>query len=117
MSKIVQAVNSMIANKEKISNVMEKKGEFYFLYDEKHRWSIRYDDDLEDYWLYYYKTTASTESLASMENFAGINFIVYRAKIIGTKEAFSTFRDLFQLLQEKVLGIDEVLDDIIGDYV
>jgi hypothetical protein len=33
---------------------------------------------------------------------------------IGTQEAKASFRDLYDLLTEKVYGIDLVLDDIIG---
>ena len=33
--KIVQVINAMISNKNKISNVIRDENEFFFLYDEK----------------------------------------------------------------------------------
>lgn len=119
MSKIVQAVNVMIANKEKITDVKQLRIELYFLYDKKYKWSIMRDDDTDDYLLYFYQTNLSIAELvtASDEPDFEVDLVCYKAREIGTKEAFSTFRDLFQILKEKVLGVDEVLDDIIGDDV
>jgi len=119
MSKIVQAVNVMIANKEKITDVKQIGTELYFLYDKKYRWSIMRDNDTDDYFLYFYQTNLSIEELAvsCQEPDFRVDLVCYKAREIGTKEAFSTFRDLFQILKEKVLGVDEVLDDIIGDDV
>jgi hypothetical protein len=105
----------MIANKEKITNIRKKYGELFFLYDEKYKWSINYNDEREDYCLYYYKTDVSIDDLVTYGTLSGTELVSYRAKDIGTKEAFSTFRDLFQILKEKLVGIEKVLNDIIDE--
>jgi hypothetical protein len=115
MSKIVQAANVMIANKENITKVGQRQNELYFLYNEKYKWSMFRNDDPEDYFLFYYQTDLSIEELIIGVSSVEIKSIRYSAREIATKEALSTFRDLFQILKEKNLGIEEVLDDIIDE--
>ena len=115
MSRIVQAVNSMIAHQEKISSVLEWPDYSWllFLYDGKHKWAMRKADD--DYSLVYLKSTLKLEDLADEANFDREPSIYYRTRELGTKEALVSFRELYQVLQEKALGIEEALNEIIGD--
>lgn len=92
--------------------------ELYFKYNNKYTWSIRKDPDGTIY-LFFYKTDLSTQHLARLnedewENFDGL--IIYSTKELNTKEAISSFKELYSILQEKVHGLDKVLDDIIGDF-
>jgi hypothetical protein len=122
MSKIIQVANVMIMNNEKISKVLIGDGipgtpdEYFFLYKEKYKWSIIYDQD-DDYQLFYYPTDQTIEELASrpLDQWEGVSFMKYSSKNLKTREANETFRDLYQIVKEKVFGIDAAFDDIMGD--
>lgn len=123
MSKIVQAVNAMISNKDKISQVMKGIGtpdEYFFLYKDKHKWSIYYTKNNEEYVLCYYPGKQSLEQLAFMEDGEWHSFfelIAYGSRDLGTVEAHKSMQELYSIVKGKIFGIDEVLDDIIGDDV
>jgi hypothetical protein len=121
MSKIIQAVNSMISNANKITDVLrgQDDGEIFFLYKGKYKWSIKaYDGG--DYFLYYYPNPKDALSeLASIdeENWTNVELTMYSTKDIKTQEAKETFRELFLKAKEKLYGMDKVLDDIINDDI
>lgn len=120
MSKIVQAVNAMILNKKRITGVINREQEYFFLYKGKYKWSMTHDEKEDQYFLFYYPGSRSLETLASMEEheWDGFNeFIRYGAKDIGTKEALETFRELYEIVKERIFRMDEVLDEIINDDV
>jgi hypothetical protein len=119
MSKIVQAVNAMLQKKELISQVIPGEPgtfrEYFFLFNQKYKWSIMYNASDDIYYLSFYSTDAPLKLLASypppeLEKFTSM---IYTTQEIGTKEAYQTFRDLYTTIKEKVFGIDKVLDDII----
>lgn len=113
MSKIVQAVNSMIANSNLISKVIKNDNEIYFIYKEKYKWSIvKRNGEVA---LFYYPGNIDFEYLASLEDFDGVDIVHYSDKEIGTKEAKASFIELYDLINGKVYEIDSVLDDIISD--
>lgn len=119
MSKIVEAVNVMILNPEKITNVIKRESEYYFIYKDKYKWSIN-GLPSGSYTLVYYASDISLDELANFEqeNWEHFNdMVIYRCSDIGTKEATQTFRDLYSILNEKVFGVDEVLSDIIKDDI
>jgi len=117
MSKIVQAVNSMISNPELISKVVEAGTEIFFLYKNKYKWSMRRRDD--SHYLWFYPGNESLETLAAYSELGWEEetptMVVYHDAKIGTKEARASFAELYTLLKEKLYGIDEVLNDIISD--
>lgn len=116
MSKIVQAVNSMIAHKELISNVLRGDGEYFFLYKGKYKWSIAKRDN-ENY-LWYYPGPERLEMLCRLEeaeDWENIDMVKYSDREIGTKEAVASFSELFTVVKEKLYRVDDVLDDIISD--
>lgn len=118
MSKIVQAVNSMISNRERISSVLpgSHPGEIFFLYKDKYRWSMRPDGD-EDYYIWHYPGEASIESLATydQDDWNDVAMVPYKSADIGTKEARASFAELYRLIKDRQYGMDEILDDIISD--
>lgn len=118
MSKIVVAVNVMIVQKDKITNVQRGgvEGELFFLYDGKHKWSV-FPDDEDGYVLFYYPGKVSLERLSSIPIDMwdeSIEMVIYRLKEIGTKEAKESFAELYAILKEKLFGMEDVLDDIIN---
>jgi hypothetical protein len=119
VSKIVQAVNSMIANDTLISDVQQGRDEIFFLYKGKYKWSMVRRND--GYHLWFYPTAEDLTSLATMSSddwsFADIPMVHYHDAEIGTREAKASFAELYTLLSEKVYGIDDVLKDIIGDGI
>jgi hypothetical protein len=119
MSKIVQAVNSMIANSSKIIDVISDSNTYYFMYNNKYKWSIYFSSDSNAYLLNYYSSKMPLNEIAQMPGEEWqyfTDYICYSTKEIGTKEAFSTFQELYRIVKEKLLGIDTVLNDIIGDF-
>jgi|APSaa5957512535_1039671.scaffolds.fasta_scaffold58392_2 hypothetical protein len=116
MSKIITAVNTMILKNEKISDVTEGDDEYFFLYDGKYKWSITYSKNKDSYYIHYYSGSTTISELAnvSADEWANYTYITYDTDSINTVEADSTFKELYTIVKEKLFGIDEVLDDIIG---
>jgi len=118
MSKIVAAVNVMISNPTKITNVVKgaHDTESFFKYDKKHNWSIWRTSD-EEYFMSYYAADADLEGLANIpdEHWTEVSpeQVTYNSRDLGTKEAKATFRELFTIISEKALGMDDILEDII----
>jgi len=122
MSKIVTAINVMISNPELITNVMQSVdgSEYFFIYSGKHHWSILKTTD-GDYYLGYYPGTPDMSELASIReedwHKESIDCVEYRGKTLGTKEAKDSLADLHSIVNEKVYGMSEVLDDIIDSGI
>lgn len=113
MSKIVRAVNTMILNKEKISDVIESKGEIYFIYDIIYKWSVRKASGV--YYLTFYPEDIPLEELIKLKgkNIVVKN-IVYNTDELNSREAKASFSELYVLIKEKSLKVDEILEEIIG---
>jgi hypothetical protein len=115
MSRIVQAVNAMISNPDKIGEVIRGQSEIFFTYKDKYKWSMAERDN--DHLLWFYPGDESLQRLASYEgdDWEGTAVVLYRASEIGTKEAKASFAELYRLLKERVYGMNKVLDDIISN--
>lgn len=117
-SKIIQVINKMIEKSHLINNVMQNirdKGEFFFVYNQKYKWSIKFKkDDQTEIFLYYYTDDYAIEYLsgASADD---INYITYKVSDFKSQEAFESFQELFNIVKTKLLGIDKVLDDILSE--
>ncbi|WP_052435033.1 hypothetical protein [Ectopseudomonas mendocina] len=119
MSKIVQAINSMIANAGLLANVVEghntRNGEeYFFCYKEKYIWSIYLRED-GDYWVYYYPEAMSSAQAASIQDFSTYPTVAYGDNDLRSREARESVAELFMILKGKLYDIDAVLDDIIND--
>lgn len=116
MTKIVEAANAMIANPDKITNVIQAGDEVFFLYKDKYKWSSIESSD--DYRLYFYPGGESIERLvdSALSGWdTSIPMISYSSEDIGSNEAIATFKELYTLVKGKAFGIDDALDDIISD--
>lgn len=114
MSKIVRAVNSIVLNSKKITNIIKKEENYFFLFDNKYKWSIRRYED--DYFLTFYPGTETLDNLfIAMENFINIDSISYDTIELKTREARESFAELYMIIKEKAYKLDEILDNII-DY-
>lgn len=112
MSKIIQAVNAMISDSDKIGLVIKgsSDNEYFFIFDKQYKWSLFFDS--EDYYLKYFPGNSSLESIAN--NSDAYNSVLYSTSKINTKEARESFNELYTIVQEKLYGVDKVLDDIIS---
>lgn len=117
MSKIIEAVNVMISNQDKIDSTFQGtyQREIFFRYANKHNWSIL-ENEAGEFYLHYYPGKYSIEDMASWpeetwNDFRGI--VSYNSKDLGTKEAKDSLRELYAVVKEKVYGMDDVLTDII----
>lgn len=118
MSKIVQAVNSMISNRDSLSPVVQGESEIFFVYRGKYVWSMTKRESLREtaYLLWYYPDETIDSLLKySDPDWDRVRMIAYKDTDIGTKEASASFSELYGVLKEKVFGIDKILDDIISD--
>ncbi|MDT3457334.1 hypothetical protein ROV96_19655 [Stenotrophomonas pavanii] len=113
--KIVSAVNAMIANSERIGDVIPGgNGEVFFRYGDKYNWSIKQDGEGVKLWFY-----PGNRELRELAHFDGYDwesfadYVFYSADDIGTREAVESFDELFRIVSEKRFGIDRMLDDII----
>ena len=119
MSRIVRAVNIMINNRASIQDVMNGpagNNEIFFLYAMKHKWSVLKAEGTSSYSLHYYPGTESISELAQMDEQERVihpNYVNYRDEFRST-EGEASIIELFEALKEKMFGMDEVLDDIIG---
>lgn len=115
MSKIVQAVNSIIANRDGITEVIKGESETFFIYKGKYTWSMAKRPD--GLWLWFYPGNPDPEMLAGLDgdDWEGVAMVSYKDADIGTREAKASFQELFTILSEMVFGVDKVLDDIIAD--
>lgn len=114
MAKIVQAVNVMISNPELITKVARgthDQNEFYFEY-KKFIWSLRKADD--DYFLFYYPGKTKVEDVARLGSFDNVDMMSYSTLAIRTTEAEQSFSELYEILRERLYGMNLVLDEIIG---
>ncbi len=123
MSKIVQAVNVMVANPDLIKNVTlasrDDITEFFFTYKGKYNWSItKFDKDVR---LWFYPEKTSLKDLANLPpdewNENGPSMVAYSSDEIGTIEARASFSDLLNIVKEQMYGVNQVLDDIISDDI
>ncbi|MCO8082963.1 MULTISPECIES: hypothetical protein [Acinetobacter] len=116
MSKIVQAINAMIVNPDKIKSVIASGAEYFFIYKDKYKWSI-IKNEQDDYIIFYYPDDISLEEVVSIsnQNWQNLNAIKYALSDIRTREADASFSELYTLVSEKAYGIDEVFKDIISD--
>lgn len=117
MSKIIEAINVMVSNQDKIDAAIQGQyeSEIFFRYQKKHKWSILKSENGE-YYLHYYPVKTSLEELASWPDEAWHEFgaiVSYNSKDLATKEAKESLRELYSIVTEKVFGMDEVLEDII----
>lgn len=119
MSKIIRAINVIISNQKKISDVISGKNEneLFFLYDNKHKWSVRKSQDDENFFVFYYRGKRGLNDYAQIpeEDWEGISreFITYSTKELKSREALESMQELYRIVKEKLLGMDDVLDEII----
>lgn len=114
MSKIIQAVNSMISNSPLIDSVMYgDSNELFFVYKNKYKWSIKLQDD-GNYSLWFYPGDVKIQDLVHIEGheWEAIPMIHYSTKELPQREAIESFNELYKIVKEKVFGMDQVLDDI-----
>jgi len=118
MSKIVEAVNKMIENRDKIKEVIPSQDhtEFYFNYG-KYKWSIM--EIKSDYALFLYKDDNLTldfiaNNTDELLQDGGFIFVSYRTSEIKTREATESFSELYNIVKDRVFGADDILDSIIN---
>lgn len=119
MSKVISAANAMIANPKKIAPVLKGSGdEIFFCYDGKYNWSMTNPNG--NHFLFFYPAISNytLKQLAKIDDpdeWEHLPMIRYDANEIGTREATATFSELYLLIKEMVFGVNDALDDIIGD--
>lgn len=113
MSKIVLAVNSMISNAEKITDVSQYESEYFFKYDTKYIWGILKKNEM--YSLFFYPETKEINELYGVVNWDQVPLVAYNTGELKTREALESFKELYLIVKEKIHNMEGVLDDIIGN--
>jgi len=120
MSNIILAINSMIENSEKISNI-EKKGQFFFFSYRGYIWKIYewasdYPESNQGFSLAYYPKVKSVSELTAIGDFETSDkeeSVVYSTSDFKAREEYESFAELYSTIREKYYGVDKVFDDII----
>ena len=101
MSKIIEALNTMIANRDKISDATEDRifGGYEFRYLGK-RWSV-------------HKQSGGIVIVKFHPEGEENRTVDYGEDEWTSREARETFRDLYRTVQERSYQVDKVLDEII----
>jgi len=119
MNRIVQVINAMISNVDKIDNVSNQIGsEYYFLYNNKHKWSIIYNAATEEYLLSLYPSTELTLDDIISSEFSGLSNYVpdsinYKSSDHKSREATESYAELYNIVKSKVFGVDDIFNDIL----
>jgi hypothetical protein len=121
MDEIIQVINTMIENHTKIGNVKSDGSTFYFLYDGKHIFSItpKTAPPFEGFWVYVYPNAENKWSIEGIikNNHSDyqelIPTVVFDSDDYKNQEATETFKDLMQVIQSKLYGVDKVFADIL----
>jgi len=119
MSKIVEAINSMIEHEYLIEDVAVIDHIYFFKY-RSYIWSIcerttGYGSDGYD--LIYYPGYTKVSDVLDQGQVNWMNeekYVKYSNEYIKTREATESFNELFQIVKEKLHDVANVLDDIIG---
>jgi len=117
MNKIIQVINTMISNSERISNVIVNgENEFFFIYNDKHKWSIVSNGENSIILFLYPSENITLEELAFDVNFDEYKtYVSYRAEDFKSIEAIETFKELLRIVKDKIFGVDSILDDILKE--
>lgn len=113
MSKIIRAINSMIINSDKISEISKWKNKYSFLFDNKFVWSIEKTFNNNILLTIYPKYKDLDVFFEDLEIIDTFDSITYQSLDYETKEATESFMELFTVIQEKALKVDEALNAII----
>ncbi|MEW8512340.1 MAG: hypothetical protein AB2608_16005 [Candidatus Thiodiazotropha sp.] len=115
MSKLIQAINVMVANESKIGRVTPGKEskEVFFVYDKKHVWSMAKQDSGMKMW-YYPSGINNFEHLVNARNdeWEHMQMVYYSEEEFATREAKESVDELYRIVREKQYGMDEVFNDI-----
>jgi hypothetical protein len=113
--KIIIVINTMIKNRDKIKEVVEYSGKYYFIYN-KYLWSIDYFPAEDNYILSYYPELNMDDlKIIGTANHHQLKRIDYSFTQYKTMEAYETFQELYQIVKEGFYNIDEVIEDILKD--
>ena len=118
MSKLIQAINVMVANEAKIDRVSsgyENSDEIFFVYDKKHVWSTLKQGNQIEMW-YYPEMSSEYEKLLSFKGheWEGINIVPYSDEEFAPREARESVQELCRVIAEKRYGMDGIFADILN---
>lgn len=117
MDKIIEVINKMISNSNKITRCIRSGEEYFFEYNDRYKWSIAEageDSSYQDYDLYLYPSTQHTlDEWSQIMRGSSDDFILYKASVYKSQEALESFQELLVKVRQKALGIDDILEDII----
>jgi hypothetical protein len=116
--KIVQAINAMISHQEQITNVRRNDKEYFFLYKNKYKWSMLINTNGEYILHLYTSMTLTIDDLAMIpgDHWDSIDYVTYKNTEVKTQEADESFSELYRIVQNKLLGADQILDEILLDF-
>ena len=77
---------------------------------------------INNYFLFFYPVTSNytLEQLANVQDpqeWEHLAMVRYDAQELGTQEAMQTLSELYTVIKEKLYGVNQALDDIIGDLI
>ena len=128
MSKIVEAINSMIKNSSLIEDVAVTSTLYYddtnihtyFFRYKTYIWSIEdyINNNFKGFLLKYYPGYSKVSDVMRYIQEKGMtedNYVQYDSSSLKTRESEESFIELNRIVREKLHNVDQVLDDIIAD--
>lgn len=117
--KILHVLNVMIANSSKISDVVRLENEIFFCYDQKYKWAIEKVEDEERYYVHFYLADEYSfqEFISVVESGRSVEYREYSTDELTSDEALQAFSEIYQIVLDKLFGLDEVFTAIIEDAV
>lgn len=115
--KVIEAAKLMIRDYRGMQEIVQMNTEFYFKF-RNHTFSILKSE--EDYTFFIYpKWDLDTSSLAAEFEFNPsdeIKAVPFNSSITG-EEGKAIFAKLYQAVESKDAGVDEILDDILDEFI
>ena len=118
MNKIIQVINVMISNAQKVTNVIvNKEDEFFFIYNKNHKWSITEDENDGSVSLFLYPDEQIKLEELAFETDYGVykKFVAFSSDDFKSKELTESFVELMNLVKNKIYGVDDILDEILKE--
>ena len=89
---------------------------YFFLFDGEFKWAIERENNEGIYSVYFFPSDSkSIEELSNHQDLMyHIEYVKYSTEELKSKEAIETFKELYQIVVEKVFDIDKMFDKIIS---
>ena len=114
-ARVLTVVKKIMNNRDKVTNVINHGGgDYWFLYDNKHKWFLRKRGPGFDLRLYN-KGDYDYEQLSKREDYDELEYSEFCTSDIRDPEHLPTIKNLYNVIKYKDRDFDEDFTDILSD--